>query len=195
MRALPLMTTAALLMSAAPALAEPYAIDKSHAVVAFSVDHLGFSQTHGVFREFDAQIDFNPDAVEETELHFVIQAASVDTFWPARDEHIRGEDFFHVEEHPEIVFVATAVEPTGDDTATITGDLTLRGVTREVVLDATLNKLGPSPFDPEKTVAGFTVTGEIDRTEFGVDYAAPAVGAIVPITISLEMSPSKGEAG
>jgi len=180
---------------AAPALAEPSVLDKSHAHVTFTVDHLGFSKVAGQFREFDAEIDFDPDAVENTQLRFVIQAASIDTFWTKRDEHIRGSDFLDVENHPEIVFEATSVTPTGADTADVTGDLTIRGVTEEVNFEATLNKMGPSPFDATKTIAGFTVTGEIDRTAFGVTYAAPAVGTIIPVEIHLEMSPASGSAG
>jgi len=195
MRTFSLIPAVAGLMLAAPAAAEPYVLDKSHAVISFTVDHLGFSQVHGVFEEFDAQIDFDPEAVEETQVRFTIKAASVNTFWPARDEHIRGEDFFHTAEYPDITFVSTSVEPQGDDSAIVTGDLTLRGVTREVQFEAELNKMGPSPFDETKTIAGFDVTGEIDRTEFGVDYAAPAVGTIIPVTISLEMSPASDSQG
>ncbi len=181
---------AAAALATAPAFAEPYVLDKSHAHVKFSVDHLGFSETHGQFRAFDAEIDFDPENVEAASVRFVIEAASVDTFWEARDNHIRGADFFDAANHPQIVFVSTSVEPTGADTAKIRGDLTLRGVTREVVFDAKLNKIGPSPFDPSKTVAGFAISGEIDRTEFGITYAAPAVGVIVPFEVHLEMSPA-----
>lgn len=173
-----------------PAIAEPYVLDKSHAHVTFSVDHLGFSTTKGQFREFDAEIDFDPENVEATKVRFVINAASVDTLWEARDNHIRGKDFFDVANHPEIVFESTKVVKTGGETADVTGNLTLRGETREVTLAAQLNKMGPSPFDPSKTIAGFVVTGEIDRTAFGVSYAAPAVGAIIPVVIHLEMSPA-----
>ena len=68
--------------------------------------------------------------------------------------------------------------------------MTIIGVTNEVTLSARLNKIGPSPFDPSKSIAGFTVEGEIDRTKFGMSYAAPAVGSIIPIRIELEMSPA-----
>jgi len=192
MRFIALATAASTAVAlAAPALAAPWVVDKSHALVTFEVDHLGFSAVHGVFREFDARIDFDPEAVEDTRLRFVIDAASVDTFWEARDEHIRGEDFFDVANHPEIIFESTAVTPTGGETAEVTGDLTLIGETREVTFEAALNKLGPSPFDADKTIAGFTVTGEIDRTEWGMDYAAPAVGTVIPIRVDLEMSPAE----
>ena len=186
------LMSAAALMIATPAIAEPepYVVDKSHAFVSFTVDHLGFSDVKGLFESFDAQVRLDPEAVETSSLRFVIDAASVNTFWPKRDEHIRGGDFLEVETYPEIVFDSTEITPTGGDTADVTGNLTIRDVTREVTFEATLNKMGPSPFDPDKTIAGFTATGVIDRTEFGVDYAAPAVGAMIPVTISLEMSPA-----
>lgn len=181
---------AATLIAAPAALAEPYVIDKSHAHVTFTVDHLGFSTVHGHFRSFDAEIDFDPGRVEATSVVFTIDAASVDTFWEARDNHVRGKDFLDIANHPTIVFRSTSVTPTGADTATVIGDLTIRDVTQEITLEAKLNRLGPSPFNPQQTVAGFTATGEIDRTAFGVSYAAPAVGVTVPIRIDLEMSPA-----
>ena len=185
-------TAAAALALAGPALAEPepYVVDKSHAFVTFTVDHLGFSEVHGLFQEFEAEVMLDPDAVESASVRFVIDAASVNTFWPKRDAHIRGGDFLKVETYPEIVFESTTITPTGGESADVTGNLTIRDVTREVTFEAVLNKIGPSPFDPDETIAGFTATGVIDRTAFGVDYAAPAVGAMIPVTIQLEMSPA-----
>lgn len=181
----------ALGLAVLPAAAEPYVMDKSHAQVTFSVDHLGFSMVNGWFREFDAEIDFDPDAIEESSVRFAIQADSVDTGWPDRDAHIRGEDFLHVEEHPEITFVSKEIELTSENTAEVTGDVTIRGETNEETFEVTLNKIGPSPFDEDQTIAGFTVTGEIDRTAYGVSFAAPAVGVTIPVRIDLEASPAE----
>lgn len=187
----PALAVCAALVFGAPSIASavPYVLDKSHAHVTFSVGHLGFSTVHGQFREFDAEIDFDPGNVEATRVDFTINAGSVDTFWEARDKHIRSKDFFDTKTYPTISFATTGVTPTGSNSAKVTGNLTLRGVTKPITLDATLNKLGPSPFNPNQTIAGFTVTGEIDRTQFGINYAAPAVSAIIPIRIELEMSP------
>lgn len=193
MRSTLLASAAALalgLTGPAAADAVPHVVDKSHAFVTFTVDHLGFSDVHGLFESFDAEIALDTEAVENSSVRFTIDAASVNTFWPARDEHIRGADFLETDAYPEIVFESTSITPTGGETAEITGDLTIKDVTREVTFEAELNKLGPSPFDADKTIAGFTVTGTIDRTEFGVDYAAPAVGVMIPVTIQLEMSPA-----
>ncbi|MEL6678153.1 MAG: YceI family protein [Pseudomonadota bacterium] len=181
---------AALIASPFAAVAANWTLDKSHAHITFSVSHLGFSDTQGAFREFDADITFDPENIDATEVSVIIDAASVDTFWEARDAHIRRADMLNVEAHPTITFVSTSVEQTGDNTAVVTGDMTLLGETREVSFDAVLNNLGPNPFNPDKTVAGFTLTGDIDRTEFGMGFGAPAIGAVIPVEINLEMSPA-----
>lgn len=182
---------AALAVTPFAAFAAPWTIDKSHTQVTFSVSHFGFSETNGIFRAFDAEVDFDPENIAATQVSFVIDAASIDTFWTARDEHVRTADFLDVANHPQITFVSTSVVQTGDTTADLTGDLTIRGVTKPVTFQATLNNLGPNPFNPEVQVAGFKLVGQIDRTEFGVDYGAPAIGAIIPVEIDLEMSPSE----
>lgn len=182
-------------LTAAPlaATAADWALDKGHASISFTVSHFGFSDVPGQFRSFDAEIDFDPENIEATQARFVIDAASFDTNLAARDEHVLSEDFLDVATYPTIIFVSTSVKQTGDGTALITGDLTIKDVTREVSFDAVLNKLGASPFDPSLQVAGFTITGEIDRTAFGVDAYAPAIGAVLPVTISFEISPASAD--
>lgn len=178
---------AALSLAPLAASAQEWAFDPSHTSVSFQVNHLGFSNVTGFFREFEADVSFDPDDLAATQVTFTIAADSVDTLWPARDEHVKPPDFLDVANHPEITFVSTGVETTGDTTATLTGDLTIKGVTQEVAFDATLNQIGPNPFNPEQQVAGFTLTGEIDRTDFGIDFGAPAIGATMPVTINVEL--------
>ena len=185
---------AALALGPLAATAAPWTLDKSHAEIVFTIDHFGFSDVYGRFGAFDAEIDFDPEDIAATKATFTIEATSIDTGFEARDEHIRKADFLNVEEFPQIVFTTTGVEQTGETTAVVTGDLTLHGVTKAVTFDATLNKIGASPLNPEQQVAGFTITGEIDRTEFGIDTYAPAIGAVMPVTITFEMSPATGDA-
>ena len=177
-----------LLAAAAPLAAEPWSLDKSHAAVTFSVDHLGFSAVQGVFREFDASVDFDPENIEASSVEFTIQTASVDTFWAARDKHMKTGDFLDVENHPTITFKSASVAKLTDTTATVTGTLTMLGQSHEETFDVTLNKLGPSPFNKDLQVAGFVVTGEIDRTKYGMGYGAPAVGAVIPLRVDLEIN-------
>jgi polyisoprenoid-binding protein YceI len=169
--------------------AEPYVVDKSHAFVTFTADHLGFSTVHGQFRDFDADIDFDPGNAEATRVRFTVRTASIETYSKVRDEQLRSAAFFDSARYPEMVFHSTAVRPTGTDTAEITGELTIRDVTRTITLESKLNRLGPSPFFPDITVAGFTVTGVIDRTLWGMTFGAPAIGARIPIRIDFEISP------
>ena len=176
--------------ASAPAMAEPYVLDKPHAAITFRVSHLGFADAHGVFRKFDAEIDFDPDAIEESTVAITIDAASIDTFWEGRDKHLRSADFLDVANHPQITFVSKEVRLVSANEAELVGEVTLRGVTREETFDVVLNKLGPSPWDGDLTIAGFTVTGEIDRTDYGITFAAPAVGAVLPIRIDIQASPA-----
>ena len=173
------------------ATAAPWTLDKSHAHITFTVNHLGFSTTNGAFREFDMEIDFDPENIGATSVVATINAASIDTFFGKRDEHIRSPDFLNVESHPTITFATTTVTQTGDNTADVMGDLTILGNTLPVTFQAELVQLGPSPFNPEVTVAGMRVSGEIDRTAFGMETYAPAIGAVIPVTIDFEMSPAQ----
>lgn len=186
MRLPTLALAAAVALSPAAALAE-WTLDRAHSNIAFTVDHLGFSDVKGLFREFEAEVAFDPEDLASTEVRFTIAAASVDTLWEARDEHLRSGDFLDVANHPEITFATTSVATTGENTAEVTGDLTMRGVTQEVTFDAVLNQIGPNPFNAEQNIAGFTLTGEIDRTAFGIDFGAPVIGAVLPVTVNVEL--------
>lgn len=181
------LLASALAFTPVAAFAE-WVLDPAHTHVTFTVDHLGFSDVNGVFREFEADVSFDAEDLAATEIAFTIAAASIDTLWGPRDEHIRSGDFLDVSNHPDITFVATEVTPTGEDTATVTGDLTIRGVTNPITLDATLNAIGPNPFDDSIEIAGFTLTGEIDRTAYGIDFGAPIIGAVMPVTINVELT-------
>ena len=180
---LPALLVAASL--ATPAVAsEPWVLDKGHAQVTFEASYLDFSIVHGAFRAFDADISFDPDDIEATALTVTIDAASVDTLWAARDEHLRGPEFLDVANHPEIVFTSRAVRRTGENTAEILGDLTMIGETHPVVFAVVLNNLGQNPFT-EAPMAGFRVVGEIVRAEWGMTFGGNAFAAVVPIVADI----------
>jgi polyisoprenoid-binding protein YceI len=128
--------------------------------------------------------------METSSVNFTIDAASVDTLWEARDKHVKSKDFLNVEAHPTITFVSKKVVLTSAETATVTGDLTLIGETHEETFDVRLNKIGPSPFNPALQIAGFAVSGEIDRTKYGMGYGAPAIGGVISLQVDLEISPA-----
>ncbi len=168
--------------------ADEFVFDPSHTHILFSIDHLGFSDVHGEFLDFEGSAVFDPDAPENSSVSVTIDTASIDTGWAARDEHLRNADFFDVGTHPTMTFESTSIEMTGDDTAVVTGDLTILGTTQEVTLDVTMNGMGPHPFQEGVTVAGFSATGSIDRTAFGLAYGSPAIGDEVHIQIETELN-------
>jgi polyisoprenoid-binding protein YceI len=185
------LAAAALAVSmSAPALAaEPWTIDESHTAITFTVDHFGYSTVHGFFRDFDGELSLDPDAPEASAVAFTIQAASLDTLFEKRDEHLRSADFLNVAGFPTITFQSTGIERAGDGAAKVAGDLTIKGVTRPVVLDVRLNKLEPSPMTKAPT-AGFTATAVIKRSDFGVSTFIPAVGDELTVRIDTEASPA-----
>jgi len=185
-RTIALATTLAL--SPVAAFAD-WQIDPSHTAVVFEIEHFGYSDVTGVFPVIEAQIDnFDPENLDTAKFAVTLDATAITTFWDARDTHIKGPDFLDVETFPEIAFVSTSVKTTGDGTADVTGDLTIKDVTKPATFKATVNKIGESPVMPGTNVAGFTLTGEIDRTAFGVDAYAPAIGAVMPVTINVELN-------
>ena len=187
-RALASATIGAALLTTPASADSEFSFDPSHTHILFSIDHLGFSHVVGEFLDFEGTVTRDPEAPDATSLEVTIEAASIDTGWAERDDHLRTSDFFDVEAHPTMTFRSTAVEVTGEDTARLTGDLTILGATQPVTLDVTLNGMGPHPFAEGVTVAGFSAVGTIDRTDFGMAYGSPVIGDQIDIRIETELT-------
>ena len=172
--------------------ADTYKLDPSHSQILFSWDHLGFSTTHGLISGFEGEMTVDPDDLSKSSVKLELNLADLmNTGWKARDEHFLSADFFNAAENPVVTFQSTAVEPTGDDTAKITGDLTIAGTTKPIVLDAKLNKVGEHPVN-KKSWAGFDATTQLKRSDFGVDKFTPFVSDEVDVRISLEAEKVSG---
>ena len=172
-----------------PAQAEPatWEIDADHAVVAFTIMHAGYAKVLGRFSEIEGRFAYDPETRELGELRVTIGAQSVDTDHDKRDNHVRSGDFLDAEAHPAITFVAEGGTPESDTTGTVTGDLTIRGVTQPVTLDVTLNKRAVYPCCHRKDTLGISATTEIMRSDFGSTYALPVfVGDAVSIMLEFE---------
>lgn len=181
----------ALILSAAMAQAAPWKIDPDHSHLTFTVDNLGFSITHGQFRKFTADIDFDPENVETSSVSFVIDADSVDTNSNGRDKSIRSKNYLDVKNNPEITFASNTVRLVDENTAEINGEVTIRGETKEVTFMAEMIRIAPNPFSKDTQLAGFAVTGVIDRVEFGITYGAPAVGVDINVRLDLQIKEVK----
>src|SRR5581483_5356034 len=143
-------------------------IDTAHSSVGFSVRHLLVSKVRGAFTKWSGSLSFDESAPHESRVEVTIDAASVDTHEPKRDEHLRSGDFLDVARFPALTFKSTRVEAAGKGRFRVTGDLTLQGVTREVVLDVEDAGRVKDPWGGER--AGFSATAAIDRKEFGIVF-------------------------
>ena len=170
-----------------------WAIDPGHTSVEFAVKHMMFTTVKGRFGGVQGTITLGEHGLANSAVEVEIDAATVDTRDAKRDEHLRSEDFFHVEQFPTLTFKSTKVEPISADRARVTGDLTIHGVTREVTLDATMTGQGKNPWGME--VAGFEASTRISRKDFGLEWnvALEAGGLLVgdEIKISLDVEAAK----
>lgn len=184
-----MMMLAALTMAPAAAMAEPetYTLDASHSQVLFSYNHLGFSTTYNMFSGFEGEIQFDQDDPSASSVSVSIPVMSMFTGWEKRLAHFMSDDFFGADDDDMITFQSTGIEVTGDDTALITGDLTMNDVTNSVVLDAKLNKADVHPMS-NKDWLGFDATTSLLRSDYGLDKAAPAVSDEVEVKMSIEAS-------
>lgn len=180
-------TFAATLLLTAPAFAEPvtYNIDPSHSQAVFNYEHLGFSTTTGMFSGWEGTIAFDEADPAASTVEVSIPASAMFTGWEARDEHFSSPDFLDAAANDVVSFKSTAIEVTGDDTANITGDLTLGGVTKSVVLDAKLNQMGDHP-QAQTPWIGFTATTTLLRSDFDAGAFAPFVSDEVQVFLSIE---------
>ncbi len=165
-----------------------YELDTEHTNVYFTIEHIGYARTLGIFTDLSGAFDYDVDMQELSDVAVTIDASSVNTFNDARDGHVRNKDFLHVSAHPDITFVASGGAPAGDTTGTVTGDLTILGVTRPVTLDVTLNKVADYPFGHKREVLGLSMTTTILRSDFGMTYGVDngLVGDEVRINIETE---------
>ncbi len=181
------MIAAALVLGAGVATAEPaaYTLDASHSQIVFSYNHLGFSTTYGMFSGFEGDIQFDKEDPAASSVNVSFPVQSMLTGWEARFAHFMSEDFFAAAEDEMVTFTSTGIEVTGETTARITGDLTLNGVTKSVVLDAQLNQSGEHPMEG-KDWAGFDATTTLVRSDYGLGKFAPYVSDEVEVMISVE---------
>jgi len=148
-----------------------WVIDPAHSSIEFAVKHMVITTVRGTFAKFEADLAIDEADLARSKATFRIDAASIDTRQPDRDNHLRSADFFDVANHPTITFVTTAIERTGNNTYRITGDLTIRGTTRPVTFEAEVHGPARNPFG--KTVVAVSVSGKINRKDFGLTWNAP----------------------
>ncbi|WP_028238444.1 YceI family protein [Stutzerimonas azotifigens] len=183
-------TLAALVLGASvlasQAMAADYVIDTKgqHAFVNFKISHLGYSWLYGTFRDFSGTFSFDEQNPEASKVAVTIQTKSVDTNHAERDKHLRSDDFLSVDKHPTATFESTSVKSTGEGTADITGNLTLNGVTKPVVIKARLLGEGQDPWGGYR--AGFEGSTTLQLKDFGIDKDLGPASQSIELILSVE---------
>lgn len=179
-----------------------YVLDPTHASLTWKISHFGLSNYTARFTKLSATMHFDPDNLAASTLDVTVDAASVETDYPADfkaghpdspydtfDQEIsEGEEFFDSGNFPAITFKSTGMTQTGPSTGTVTGDLTFRGVTKPVTLDVVYNGTATFPWAPDAPRLGFSATGTIKRSDFGLDFMVPQLGDDVELLIEAEFS-------
>jgi polyisoprenoid-binding protein YceI len=173
------------LLGAGNLMAADYAIDKQgqHAFVNFKISHLGYSWLYGTFKDFDGSFSFDEKNPQASKVNVTLGTASVDSNHAERDKHIRGSNFLDVAKYPTATFVSTSVKSTGEGRADVTGNLTLHGVTKPVVIAAKFIGQGDDPWGGYR--AGFEGTTTLPLKDFNIEGPGPA-SQEVELIISVE---------
>ena len=177
-------------ITATPKSHTPWDVDLVHSNLGFTVRHLVISKVHGRFARWAGNITLDEARPERSQVEVRVDAASIDTHEPQRDAHLRSADFFDTDKHPEITFQSTRIEKTGEDRHRMTGDLTIAGVTRPVLLEVETLGRTKDPWGGERL--GFSAKTTIDRRDFGLvwnqalETGGVVVGEKVEIGIEIE---------
>ena len=184
----------ALFFAAMPIMAQnatAWTVDNSHSSIKFEIRHF-FSNVPGAFHEYDADIHFDPNNLDDSKLDVTIQVASVDTENERRDGHLRTDDFFNAEKWPTMTFTSNSIESVGDNQFVAKGELTIKDVTKDFELPFTLLGVMDHPRRDGVKIAGFTSEFMLKRNDYGVgtgDYISDAViGNEVNITLNMEVN-------
>ena len=195
MRTLRYMMLAGLLGAALSAQAAPvtYKLDPSHTMVLFSWSHFGFSHPTADIGIADGTLVFDQQDPAKSSVEVTMPLSKLDTHVPALDNHLKEPDFFNADKFPVITFKSTSVRPLGGKHYKITGDLSVHGVTKQVMLDATLNNIGKHPMTGQQAI-GFDATGTLKRSDFGLGAYVPKVSDEITLHITTEGSVPKAGA-
>jgi polyisoprenoid-binding protein YceI len=189
------LTASLIVAMALVANADTYQIDRTHSNIGFSVSHLTVSRVKGSFTDFSGTIQYDPADISKSSVEVEIKAYSVTTASEGRDRHLKSPDFFAVDSFPNLTFKSTKVTKKTDKTFEIVGDLTMRGVTKPVTLNAELIGMLEDPQMGKRL--GFTATGRINRQEFGVRYndmldsGGLVAGNEIDILLEVEAAPPR----
>jgi len=170
-------------------------LDKSHSKVQFSVTHLVITDVVGQFKNYDVKVETNGDDFTDAKIEFTADVNSINTENEGRDKHLKSDDFFNAEKFPKITFIGKSMKKVGEGKYKLTGDFTIRDVTKTITLDVSFRGIVKDPWG--NTKAGFKVTGEVNRFDYNLKWnnlletGGAVVGKEVSIIVDLELNKQK----
>jgi polyisoprenoid-binding protein YceI len=170
-------------------------VDKSHSKVQFSVTHLVITDVVGQFKNYDVKVETNGDDFTDAKIEFTADVNSINTENEGRDKHLKSDDFFNAEKFPKITFIGKSMKKVGEGKYKLTGDFTIRDVTKTITLDVLFRGIVKDPWG--NTKAGFKVTGEVNRFDYNLKWnnlletGGAVVGKEVSIIVDLELNKQK----
>ncbi|WP_235295263.1 YceI family protein [Portibacter lacus] len=180
----------AIMLIAISSNAQSWKVDANHSSIMFNAKHSGISFINGRFMEFEATMEGGtPEDFTGAKVSFTAQVNSINTGAEGRDNHLKRNDFFDMENHPTISFVSTSFTKTEDNMYTVVGNLTMKGNTKEVEIAA--HHIGSTKTRDGRNKVGFQLTGNVDRNDFGVSGAAGSVAPIIEILCNVEVEEPK----
>ncbi|SHF13694.1 Polyisoprenoid-binding protein YceI [Heyndrickxia coagulans DSM 1 = ATCC 7050] len=173
-----------------------WAVDYAHSTIDFTVKHMMISKVKGSFQNFEVELEADPQDLTDANISFIVDASSISTKNDDRDNHLRSADFLDVEQYPKITFVSKSVTKAGNNEYNVTGDLTIRGVTKEETFKVTFEGISKNPMSGAET-AGFSAEGTVKRSNYGLTWnAALETGGVLvgdEIKFTVELEASKAE--
>lgn len=176
--------------------ATKWAIDPAHSEIKFKVKHLVISTVTGQFKDIRGKVESEGDGFEGASVYFEADVNSIDTGNEDRDAHLKSQDFFNAEDYPSLTFESNSLKSTGDDEYEVTGDITIRGTTKPITLKAIHGGTVQDPYG--NTKAGFEISGELIRKDFGLEWNAVTeagnvvVGDIVKLALDVQLIKEEG---
>lgn len=162
-----------------------YALDPAHTIVLASWNHMGYSNPSLNFADAKGELVYNAENPSASSVNVTLPLSGITSFTKEFDTHLRNSDFFDIAKFPEATFKSTSVTPAGVNKFTVAGDLTIKGISKPVTLDVTLNGAGEHPMTKQQAI-GFDATTTLKRSDFGLEMAAPAVSDEVKLRITTE---------
>lgn len=165
--------------------ADIYTLDPNHSYVLWHISHFGFSNPSGKWMVAKGQLSLDKEKPENSKVNVLIDVQDINTGIPELDKHLKSTEFFDVAKYPQATFVSNKVSLMGKSSAKVDGILTIRGISKPIILNVTLNKIGISPITNKETV-GFTADTVLKRSDFGITTLLPGLGDQVQINIEAE---------